>query len=247
LSENYIREPGGVVAFIEKWMASQVEEAGAKGIVVGLSGGIDSAVVAAIAWRVFKEGALGVIMPCHSNPADKTDALLVARHLGLPCKVVDLTAAFDVLTDALAKGETPLTDMARANLKARLRMTTLYGAAQSTSRLVCGTGNRSEWEMGYFTKYGDAGSDLLPLLNLLKCEVRAAARWLELPEAIITRAPTAGLWAGQTDEGEMGFTYDELDRYLATGEAAPETIRKIQALQAKSEHKRRPVPSCKIE
>jgi NAD+ synthase len=236
-----------VVAYIEKWMASRVKEAEVKGIVVGLSGGVDSAVVAAIGQRVFKEGALGVIMPCHSNPADKTDALLVANHLGLSHKVADLSTTFDTLTDTLEKASSPLTDMARANLKARLRMATLYGVAQSTSRLVCGTGNRSEWEMGYFTKYGDAGSDLLPLLDLLKCEVRAVAHWLGLPEVIITRAPTAGLWAGQTDEGEMGFTYDDLDRYLATGAAAPETARKIQALRMRSEHKRHPVPFCKIE
>jgi NAD+ synthase len=212
-------------------------------------------------------------MPCHSDPSDAADALLVARHLGIPYKTVDLTEPFDTLTAAMeertqkretflgsvfklfserspersAVSKPTLTEMARANLKARLRMVTLYGVAQSTFRLVCGTGNRSEWEVGYFTKYGDAGSDMLPLLELLKCEVRAMARWLGLPEKIVARAPTAGLWAGQTDEGEMGFTYDELDHYLATGEASPETLRKIEALRAKSEHKRRAVPFCKIE
>ncbi|MDR1049188.1 MAG: NAD(+) synthase, partial [Synergistaceae bacterium] len=93
---------------------------------------------------------------------------------------------------------------------------------------------------------GDAGSDLLPLLDLLKCEVRAVARHLGLPDFVLARVPTAGLWQGQTDEQEMGFTYDELDRYLATGEAAPETARKIEALRAKSEHKRLPVPACKV-
>jgi len=245
VNETYIRDPGKVTACIEKWLASLVEKAGARGIVVGLSGGIDSAVVAALAARVFKDEALAVIIPCHSDPADVTDALLVAEHLSIPHKTIDLTPVFDAFTSA-TEAVVPMTDMARANLKARLRMVTLYGVAQSTSRLVCGTGNRSEWEVGYFTKHGDSASDLLPLLDLLKCEVRAVARFLGLPEVIIKKAPTAGLWAGQTDEGEMGFSYDELDRYLATGEAF-ENVHKIEALRAKSAHKRLPVPACKIE
>jgi NAD+ synthase len=244
LNEKYIRDPGKVTACIEKWLASLVEKAGAAGVVFGLSGGIDSAVVAALAVRVFKDGALGIIMPCHSDPSDVADALLVAGHLRLPHKTIDLTPAFDVLTSAI---EPPLSDMARANTKARLRMVTLYGVAQTTSRLVCGTCNRSEWEAGYFTKHSDDSSDLLPLLDLLKCEVRSVARFLGLPETIIKKAPTAGLWAGQTDEGEMGFSYDELDEYLATGEGAPEHVHKIEAMRAKSEHKRLPVPACKSE
>ena len=242
----HVRDPEKVTAYIEKWLASLVGKAGARGIVVGLSGGIDSAVVAALASRVFKDGALGVIMPCHSDPSDVTDALLVAGHLGMSHKTIDLTPVFDVFTSGI-DAEEPLSDMARANLKARLRMSALYGVAQSTSRLVCGTGNRSEWEVGYFTKHGDPASDLLPLLDLLKCEVRAVARFLGLPEVVINKAPTAGLWAGQTDEEEMGFSYDELDGYLAAGEAAPENVRKIEALRAKSEHKRLPVPACKID
>ena len=246
MNEICIRDPGKMAAYIEKWLASQVEKAGARGIVVGLSGGIDSAVVAALAAHVFKDEALGVIIPCHSDPSDVTDALLVAEHLSIPHKTIDLTPVFDAFTYA-ADAVEPMSDMARANLKARLRMVTLYGVAQSTSRLVCGTGNRSEWEVGYFTKHGDSASDLLPLLDLLKCEVRAVAHFVGLPEAIIKKAPTAGLWTGQTDEGEMGFSYDELDRYLTTGEGAPEIVRKIETLRAKSEHKRLPVPACKIE
>ena len=246
VSEKYVRDPGKVAAYIEKWMASLVEKAGARGIVVGLSGGIDSAVVAALATRVFNGGALGVIMPCHSDPSDAADALLVAKHLRMNHRTIDITTAFDVLASAMETAE-PISDMARANLKARLRMVTLYGVAQSTSRLVCGTGNRSEWEAGYFTKHGDSSSDLLPLLDLLKCEVRNLALFLNLPEFIINKAPAAGLWAGQTDEGEMGLSYEELDRYLATGEGTPENICKIEALRAKSEHKRLPVPACKCE
>src|SRR5690606_5628013 len=108
-------------------------------------------------------------------------------------------------------------DMAVANLKPRLRMTTVYYVANTRNYLVAGTGNRSELTIGYFTKYGDGGVDLLPIGRLLKAEVRELARELGIPERIITKAPSAGLWAGQTDEGEMGFTYAELERYLSEG------------------------------
>jgi len=249
LNEANIRHPEKITAYMEKWLVSHVEKAGAKGIVVGLSGGIDSAVVAAVAVRVFKDGALGLILPCHSDPSDAADASVVANHLRMPHKTIDLTPAFDALASAIEVTE-PMSDMARANLKARLRMVTLYGMAQSTSRLVCGTSNRSEWEIGYFTKHGDSASDLLPLLDLLKCEVRSVANYLGLPDLIIKKAPTAGLWAGQTDEGEMGFSYDELDSYLLasheTVSGNQEVIRKIEAMRTKSEHKRLPVPACKI-
>jgi len=251
MDEACIRDPKKMTAYMEKWLASQVEKAGAKGIVVGLSGGIDSAVVAAVAVRIFKDGALGLIMPCHSDPSDAADATVVAKHLHMPHKTIDLTPTFDALASAVETVE-PISNMARANIKARLRMVTLYGVAQSTSRLVCGTSNRSEWEIGYFTKHGDSASDLLPLLGLLKCEVRAVASYLGLPNFIIKKPPTAGLWTGQTDEGEMGFSYDELDRYLTAKpgmqkkQENQEIIRKIEAMRTKSEHKRLPVPACKI-
>lgn len=240
-----MRDVGSVVTYIEGWLADRVREAGAKGIVAGLSGGIDSAVVAALGRRVFGANMLAVTMPCHSDPSDATDALLVAESLDISHRTVELSETFDRLTAAVADGGILLSDMARANIKARLRMVTLYGIAQSMSYLVCGTGNRSEWEIGYFTKYGDSASDLLPLVDLLKCEVRAVAAYLEIPERIIAKAPTAGLWAGQTDEKEMGFDYDVLDRYLATGEADPAVREKIEGMRAGSEHKRHPAVACK--
>ena len=243
---KHMRDVGSVVTCIEGWLADRVREAGAKGIVAGLSGGVDSAVVAALGRRVFDRNMLALVMPCHSDPSDAADARLVAESLDLPVRTIDLSATFDCLTAAMEGAGISLSDMARANVKARLRMVTLYGAAQSMSYLVCGTGNRSEWETGYFTKHGDSASDLLPLIDLLKCEVRAVAAYLGIPEKIITKAPTAGLWAGQTDEGEMGFGYDQLDRYLATGEADPAVREKIENMRAKSEHKRRPAAACKL-
>lgn len=236
-----------ITEFIEIWLKDKVSGAGAKGIAVGLSGGIDSAVVAALGRRVFGHDMTAMIMPCHSSQSDREDALLVAEELDIPCRTVDLTDTFDAMSAALsANPGGVLQRMAAANLKARLRMAALYAAAQTEGFLVCGTSNRSEYETGYFTKYGDSASDLWPLADLYKTEVRAVAEVLGVPERIIAKAPTAGLWEGQTDEGEMGFTYEELDHYLVTGEANPEVKKRIEALRAKSEHKRNPVPVCRV-
>ena len=240
---TYIRDAAGVAGFIERWLREHVAEAGAVGIAVGLSGGIDSAVVAALARRAFGQDMAALVMPCHSDPSDEADARLVADALDIPCERVDLTAAYDALASELRKIGV-LQGPALSNLKASLRMASLYAVAQARSLLVCGTSNRAEIATGYFTKFGDSAADLLPLGDLLKGEVRAVAAHLGVPERIIRKAPTAGFWAGQTDEGEMGLTYDELDRYLATGDAEPEVRERIEARRRNSEHKRRPVPIC---
>ncbi|MCR5347554.1 MAG: NAD(+) synthase [Fretibacterium sp.] len=240
------RDGERIVECVEEWLRAEVEKAGAKGIAVGLSGGVDSAVVAALGRRVFGHDMLALILPCHSASVDAEDALLTAEALDIPCRTVDLTAAFDALSGELERAKVTLSRMAGANLKARLRMSTLYAAAQTENLLVCGTSNRSEYETGYFTKYGDSASDLWPLADLFKTEVRAAARVLDVPERIIVKAPTAGLWEGQTDEGEMGFSYEDLDRYLLTGEAEPRVRDRIEELRRRSGHKRRPVPVCRI-
>ena len=130
-----------------------------------------------------------------------------------------------------------MTRLARANLKARLRMVTLYHVANQMKYLVAGSGNRSELTVGYFTKHGDSGVDILPLGNLVKKEVRELARFLKIPPAIIDKPPSAGLWAGQTDEAEMGFSYEALDRYILTGDAPEEIKKRIVALKAASVHK----------
>ena len=132
----------------------------------------------------------------------------------------------------------PDSRLATANLKPRLRMTTLYAFANQLDYRVLGTGNRSELAVGYFTKYGDGGADFLPLGDLVKGEVRDLARYLGVPERIVTKPPSAGLWADQTDEAEMGLTYEELDAYLLTSEASPAVKAKVDAMHAASEHKR---------
>lgn len=223
------------------WLRAQVQQAGLEGYAVGLSGGIDSAVSAALAVRaVGRERVWSAWLPCHSLEEDRASAMLVAEALGLNPATVDLGPAFDAFMAALPPGS----EMACANIKPRLRMTALYFLAQSNRALVLGTGNKPELMVGYFTKYGDGGVDLEPLGELYKHEVRALARVLDIPEAVITRAPTAGLWPGQTDEGEMGVTYDMLDAILAAWEAdvepeaPPEIVAKVQRMVALSAHKR---------
>lgn len=225
---------------LTEWLQGKVAEAGAEGLVVGLSGGIDSAVVAALCKRAFPDRSLGLLMPCFSQPQDLEDARLVAGHLGLETRTVVLDEVFTTFLRQLSGEDQPADqrDLAVVNIKPRLRMITLYFFAARQRYLVAGTGNRSELMVGYFTKYGDGGVDLLPLANLVKTEVRELARYLGLPEIVIERAPTAGLWEGQTDEGEMGLTYAALDAYLKTGEGSDQVKRTVDELMARSQHKR---------
>lgn len=228
------------------WLRTAKEEAGVQGFVLGLSGGIDSAVVGALCRQASPENTLALIMPCQSNPEDAADARLVAETFGLSYRVVSLDRMYEGLVATFLPGDVEgrppvpaeATKIAMANLKPRLRMLTLYFYANLYNLLVVGTGNRSELTVGYFTKYGDGGVDLLPLGDLVKSEVRELARHLGVPEKIINKPPTAGLWAGQTDEGEMGLTYEALDRYILTGVADPDIREKIELLKARSEHKR---------
>lgn len=226
---------------IEQWIAGHVSAAGVNGIVVGLSGGIDSAVVATLAVRALgPDQVTGVIMPAHSQQADIDDAHLLAGSIGITPLEIDLSTPFDTMVATLPEGN----DMAVANIKPRLRMITLYHIANTNGYMVVGTGNRTELLVGYFTKYGDGGVDLLPLGSLYKNQVRDLAREIGVPEPIIERPPSAGLWAGQTDEDEMGITYEELDAILAALESDqdtsafnPERVQQVLQMMARSTHK----------
>jgi NAD+ synthase len=233
---------------ISGWIAERVREANAEGIVLGLSGGVDSSLTAALAKKALGDKVLGLLMPCHSDPTDLEHARLLAIKFGIETEYVDLGPVFDSLMASLPEGS----DLAVANLKPRLRMATLYYFANSRNYLVAGTGNKSELTIGYFTKYGDGGADILPLGAILKYQVRELAREIGVLEEIIAKPPSAGLWAGQTDEGEMGITYDELDRTIAALEKGDTSgcdevaIERVKAMKAASEHKRQPIPICKI-
>ena len=222
------------------WIREQVSQARCAGVVFGLSGGVDSAVVGVLCKRAFPDACLGLIMPCHSSEKDIQDARAVAEKFRIPIRVIILDEVCQSLLRLLAVPdlEPSTRQLAEANLKPRLRMVSLYYVANRLGYLVVGTGNRSEIAVGYFTKYGDGGVDILPLGDLVKNEVWELARHLDIPDEIIEKPPSAGLWEGQTDEDEMGITYDDLDRCLTGGETSEEVRRKVEAMVSRSAHKR---------
>lgn len=234
---------------IVNWIKKQIKQARAKGIVMGLSGGVDSSVVAALVKKaVGKKRVLALLLPCHSQKGDLKDARLVAKKLGIKTRTIDLSNIYDSLIKILPKTGS----IARANLKPRLRMLTLYYFANKLNYLVCGTGNKSELMVGYFTKHGDGATDILPIGGLLKKQVRRLAKELGVPEHIITKPPSAGLWSGQTDEGEMGITYSELDDILERIEnkrkqiASGDKVNKVRQMIKGSEHKRQGPKICYV-
>jgi len=252
------RLPPHAEATIHAFLRAQVESAEARGVVLGLSGGIDSALAARLARdSLGPSRVLGVLLPDSSYPAAlAAETEEYARGLGIEHRTIPIepvVAAFRALlpeqTDRTTTG----------NTKARIRMIVWYAIARETGRLVLGTGNKSELLLGYFTKYGDGGADLLPLGDLYKTEVRELAERLGLPAAIRDRAPTAGLWEGQTDEGELGVPYSAIDQVLrgleelrdpaeiARISGIPlETVRQLEARVARNRHKRRPPPIPKL-
>jgi NAD+ synthase len=231
---------------IARWLGDYLVKAGANGFVLGLSGGVDSATAAGLAAKATgPESVLAAILPCHSQPIDARLAHQVADTFSIPTVTVNLDAAFEALIEDLPPSGHRL---AAANIKPRLRMTALYYLAQMHGCLVLGSGNKTELMVGYSTKYGDSGVDLLPLGDVYKTEVRELAGALGVPQEVIDRPPSAGLWPGQTDEEELGITYRELDRVLiamedgATNHITPAKLRKVQRLVANSAHKRSTPP-----
>ena len=240
------------VALIESFLAHQVQASGRKGVVLGLSGGVDSALVAKLcADAIGPKGVLALGLPEGKGGRDLEDARAYAKDLGIGFRFVDITRFVATLDGGLEPGKADR--IARGNLRARTRMIVLYYVANTEDRLVIGTGNKSELLTGYFTRWGDGGVDFLPIGDLYKTQVRAMARHLGVPEKIVKKVPTAGLWPGQTDEGELGISYDELDRVLLGIELQmePEVIaektgvrlaeaRRVEALVASMAFKRKP-------
>lgn len=228
-----------------EWLQSQIEEAGVKGLLVGVSGGIDSAVVANLIKRAAPDASLGVMMPCNSNPTDLEHAKKVVEAAGLEQLTVDLTATHDTMFKEIQSQlnqANMLNDdnqkLADANLRARLRMSTLYTVATNHNYLVVGTDNAAEWFTGYFTKFGDGGVDLVPLVYQTKGDVRELASFLNVPSEVINKQPSAGLWEGQTDENEMGTSYAMIDKYLKGEEIPTKDKEIIEDMHNKTAHKR---------
>ena len=238
---------------IVNWLRDKVHEANANGLIVGLSGGLDSAVVAHLIKQAFPENSLAVIMPIHSNPVDIEHAYKVVESCRISYIEVDLTEShqlmFQTIKQATKSEEWNEANerIADANLRARLRMSTLYTLATNYRYLVTGTDNAAEWLTGYFTKYGDGGVDLQPIIDLTKREVAQMAKYLGVPEEVIAKKPSADLWIGQTDEEEMGTTYDMIDDYL-DGKDIPEREREIiENMHRRTKHKRQLPPQFRFK
>ncbi|MAE28011.1 MAG: NAD+ synthase [Planctomycetota bacterium] len=208
-------DPGLVESILVRFLASEAGKFGFTRAVLGLSGGIDSAVSAALAARAFgPENVLAVMMPYRtSNPDSEGDARTVAEALKLPTRHVDISPMADGYLDAAA-GDSISAPMRRGNVMARCRMIVLYDLSVEWNGLVIGTSNKTEILLGYSTQFGDAASALNPLGDLYKHQVVQLAQHLALPAAVIDKPPSADLFEGQTDESELGFSYAEADRLL---------------------------------
>ncbi|MDD4688778.1 MAG: NAD(+) synthase [Eubacteriales bacterium] len=216
-----------------------VTSTNATGIVYGNSGGKDSALVGILCKKAC-ENTLGIIMPCFSKRnyhEDMADGREVAEQFNIETRIIDITDVRELAVKSISSVTTP-SDTALANIAPRLRMTALYTVATSENRLVAGTGNRSEAYMGYFTKWGDGAYDFNPIADLTVTEIYEFLEFLDAPKNIIQKSPSAGLFDGQTDETEMGISYDSIDCFLFTGEANPEEKKIIDCYHEKSKHKR---------
>ncbi|WMJ23221.1 NAD(+) synthase [Paludicola sp. MB14-C6] len=233
---DYEKEIKQRVAFIREVLKS----ANVDGIVYGNSGGKDSALVG-ILCKIACENTVGIIMPCGSKRnynEDKNDAESVANQFHIETRLADLTEAKNTFIH-MSNELTKLTEAAISNIAPRLRMITLYMVAASENRLVAGTGNRSEGYMGYFTKWGDGAFDFNPIADLTVTEIYDFLRYLNAPVHIIDKAPSAGLFDGQTDESEMGVTYKSIDSFLLDGFAKENDQLIIEKYHEASEHKRK--------
>lgn len=231
---------------IESFIKDYLESNHMDTLVLGLSGGVDSSLVAALARRaVGKDRLMCIMMPIDSHPSDLEDALEVAKALDLNYLVVDGSETFHAAKEAFLKTGVEFDKSTLSNLKVRIRMSYLFAYAQKSRGLVLGTDNMDERYTGYFTKYGDGAADLLPIVYLTKSEVVEAAQMLGVPDRLAKRIPSAGLFEGQTDEGEMGVKYADLDKYLLGGEIDEASKARIEHLHRISEHKRIPIPTPK--
>ena len=234
---NYLKE-------IEKFLADYLNTAHCSTYVLGVSGGVDSSLCAALAKNaVGKDKLHCVLIPIASHESDLKDSLTLVNDLGLKYSIIDATETFNSYVETFKNSGLEFDKSTLGNLKARMRMSILYAIAQKERGLVIGTDNADERYVGYFTKYGDGAADVLPIAHLLKGEVVEASKILGIRTSLAERTPSAGLFEGQTDETEMGVKYADLDAFLR-GEKIDEVSQKrIVYLHLISEHKRKDIPT----
>jgi len=235
---------------VEQMIRYAYWNSGCKGIVIGMSGGVDSAVAAAFCCRAIgPDKVLGLSLPSAvSNPQDREDAAALCAALGMEWRTVSIDPMLEGFRQIPGFTATPYL---QGNLMARIRMTVLYYHANRDNRLVCGTSNRSEYMLGYCTKFGDNAADIQPILHLYKSDVYVMAKALGIPEPILRKTPSAGLWEGQSDEKEIGLSYDQIDAALQALESQnwepkSTTEEKVLAMVKKSGHKRLGVPNLLV-
>ncbi len=254
--------PAETAAHIEEFIREQMEKAGREKAVIALSGGVDSSLVATLAVRALSpERVIAHTLPDGevTSEEDTQDAEELAKSLGILCRRISIHAPLEAFRETFTEVGLHGDPIAWANVKPRLRMIVNYFVANFENGLVLGTGNKSELLLGYFTKHGDGGVDILPIGHLYKTQVRQLARFVGVPEKIIDKPPSAGLWPGQTDEGEIGLSYEEIDKILhclhdrrmsinqtvKVLKTRKKYVQMIMDMMKASEHKRRlpPIPS----
>ncbi len=242
---------------IEGFLSDEVLQRGSSGVIFGLSGGIDSAVIAAICAKSLKEKSLALLMPDSkvTPRTDTEDALKLVDNLGLDYKLIDISLVHSEYSKYLEPNP-----LALGNLRARIRSNILYYYANSKNLLVLGSSDRSEYLIGYFTKFGDGAADLLPIVSLYKTQIREFAKSLGMPDSIISKKSSPSLWQGHIAEDEIGLSYEEIDLILycmtdknlslqetaSLAEVDLLLVDKIHKLYKKSEHKRITATSCQL-
>jgi NAD+ synthase len=251
-TKSFVITEQNVAAYAEKiaaWIREKVEKNNRKGVVLGISGGIDSSVVARLC-QIGKVDIHLVLLPCGDDMQKTKSTAHVMEFIEkfhFSYHTFDIKPAVDALaipaSSPFSGADKTDVELSRANIRPRVRMTYLYEVAQLDRRFVIGTGNLAEATVGYFTKWGDGAHDLNPLARLTKKEVYTLARYLQVPDSIISKKPSAGLWEGQTDEDELGITYNQIDAYILDGTSGDaEADRKINARIALSAHKVNKIP-----
>ncbi|MDR0288387.1 MAG: NAD(+) synthase [Clostridiales bacterium] len=243
--KNFVITDDNAIEYVKKigdFISSMVVGANRNGVVLGMSGGIDCSVAA----RLAQESGVGIrlyLMPDGEDMARSKsleDAMKLIDKFNLEYKIINIKSVCDAVENAIAE---PISDISRINIRPRVRMTTLYTIGQNSGRFVMGTGNLAERALGYFTKWGDGASDLNPLGMLTKSEVRVLASKLGVPHEIIDKPPSAGLFEGQTDEKDLGFTYSQIDEYILNGTCGNTEIdKKLIDRINMSAHKLNPIP-----